>query len=295
MFRIIKISSLFLLFFVYKSVFSAEINITKVLPNSNDLKVGDEVLLNISLDSQDVVYNALEGEILIPDNLEIKNVVTGNSFVSVWLENPTNFKENSIRFSGITPSGYNSKEGNVFSLILKVVNKGEKNISFKDVLVFKNDGLGSSVKPSINSINLKTRYIKEGEDPYIVSVKDTTPPEEFKVTLVRDLNIFEGKYALIFSTLDKGSGLKSYDVVEGRDVFKQVESPYLLKNQALNEKIYIKAIDFEGNETVSMFKPSGKICIGVSCYGYIGSSVFVLVVIGLGFILWKKRIKLFRK
>lgn len=295
MFKIIKIFSFFLLFFGYQSVFSAEINISKVLPDSNDLKVGDEVLLNIVLDSEDTVYNALEGELLIPDNFDIKNVITGNSFISVWLENPTNFNENSVRFSGITPAGYNNKEGIVFSLVLKVKQEGEEKVSFKNVLVFRNDGLGTYDTPSVNNLSLKTRDIKEGEESYIVSVKDTTPPEEFKVTLVKDLNIFEGKYALIFSTLDKGSGLKSYDVIEGRDVFKQVESPYLLKNQALNEKIYIKAIDFEGNETVSVFKPLNKICIGINCYGYVELSVFILIAFGLVFILWKKKIKLFRK
>lgn len=295
MFKTIKIFLLFLIIFCYQNVFSAEIKIEKVLPETNDLKVGDEILVNFNLDSEGVVYNALQGEVLIPKNLEIKSVVTGGSFVSVWLENPNNFKDNIIKFSGITPAGYNNEEGNIFSLVLKVVNKGEENISIKNTNVFRNDGLGTSNTPSVNAFNIKTRYLKEGEDPYIVSVKDITPPEEFYPTLVRDLNIFDGKYALIFSTLDKGSGIKYYDVIEGRDVFKQVESPYLLKNQSLNEKIYIKAIDFEGNERVSVFKPSNKICIGISCYGYATFFLFIVVAFGLGFILWKKRKKLFRK
>lgn len=293
--KILKLFFLFLIFFISKPLFAAEISIEKILPSISDLKVGDEVLLNVVMDSEEVVYNALEGDMVFPENIEIEKVITGNSFISVWIENPVNFSKNKIRFSGISPSGYNSTKGNIFSVVLKVVNKGDATIKIENAKVFQNDGLGTQNVPKLKNLNIKTRYIKNGEEPYLVSVKDSTPPEDFKIELIKDKNIFDGLYTLVFSTLDKGSGVKYYDVIEGHNVFKQVQSPYVLKNQSLNEKIYVKAVDFEGNERIAVFKPENKICIGTSCYGYVWLIVFILFMSSSVYILWKKKKRLFRK
>jgi len=80
---------------------------------------------------------------------------------------------------------------------------------------------------------------------------NSDPPEDFTPVTASDPNIFGGKYFVSFATQDKGSGIDHYEISEGnKNSFVRVDSPYLLKNQVLDESIYIKAIDRAGNERV---------------------------------------------
>lgn len=69
-----------------------------------------------------------------------------------------------------------------------------------------------------------------------------------------DPAIFDGKYFLVFATQDKGSGISHYEVCEGgKRKCAIAESPYLLQNQKLNQKIFVKAVDKNGNEYIYDF------------------------------------------
>ena len=60
----------------------------------------------------------------------------------------------------------------------------------------------------------------------------------------------------MFATQDKISGVDIYKVREGSwGFYKQAESPYLLKYQKLDKKIYVKAIDKGGNERIVVLNP----------------------------------------
>ncbi len=283
--KIIIIISLF----ISRTVFAGDISISRILPATADIKVGDEVLVGIELKSDGTEYNAIDGILEIPSIFEIEKVVTGNSFVSIWVKNPANFEGNKIEFSGIAPAGYNQEVGAVFSVVLKAISPGSGNISINKSSIFRNDGVGTEDKISGKSLVLNTREIKSGEVPYSVSVKDVTPPEEFTATLVKDPKLYGGKYALIWSASDKGSGISSYDVITGRKVFKHVASPYVFPNQLLNGKIRVVAYDTEGNIRTSEVPIPGKVCLGVSCFG-VSDAVFLFgVVVAIIYIIWRKR------
>ena len=275
--------------FVANFAFAADFLISKELPKTNDIKIGDEVLVNVNFLAEGVNYNTFEGMLSVSENFEIMKAVTGNSFVSVWLQDPVNFEGNNIEFSGITPAGYNKETGILFSLILKAKSAGSAEISLKNIGVYKNDGLGTREDISDKRLTLSVRYGSANEEPYLISVKDTTLPEEFKIELLKDDNLYDGKYALIWSALDKGSGIKSYDVLEGRNVFKHVSSPYVLENQRLNGKIKVIAYDHEGNTRESIIIPPGKSCVGDTCFGIVPVGVVVLVIVIILFAIWRKR------
>lgn len=286
--EILKTALALSIFLFASPVLGANLSIQKSLPSNNDLKVGDEILLNLTMSSDGAEHNAIEGSLKIPPIFEVKGVVTGDSFVTIWLEDPSNFKDNVINFSGITPAGYNKETGLVFSVILKALAQGGGNITSDKVILYKNDGLGTSESLASTEFPLRIRGAIDGEAPYLIGVQDTTPPEDFKIELIKRNELFGGKSVIIWSTRDLGSGIKSYDVFEGRKVFKQVTSPYVLENQHLNGKIKVIAYDQEKNTRVVSLVPPGRVCLGVDCFSRT-QSVFVLVVITiLTFILWRK-------
>ncbi|HHE65575.1 MAG TPA: hypothetical protein ENL09_06080 [Bacteroidetes bacterium] len=109
-----------------------------------------------------------------------------------------------------------------------------------------------------------------------------------------DPNIYDGKYFIVFSTVDKQTGLDHYEILEitpeelekikkedggianffnklfgkweEKSSWKEGESPYLLADQSLGSVIKVKAIDKAGNErlveynmeVVKEYKAQGK-------------------------------------
>jgi hypothetical protein len=61
--------------------------------------------------------------------------------------------------------------------------------------------------------------------------------------------VFGGLYYIVFSTVDKQSGVDHYEVFEN-GAWEKVVSPYKLPDQSLKSEIKVKAIDKAGNERV---------------------------------------------
>lgn len=268
------------------SVHAADMRVVKVLPDTPDIKVGDEVLLELPFASEGIAYNAVEGIVRVPPIFSIEKVLTGSSFISVWLENPSQFTGNAIRFSGITPAGYNKETGSVFSIVLRAVAPGNAAITVQDIGVFKNDGTGTRADIPERELTLRVRNARDGEAPYLISIKDTTPPEAFTIS-IGDKSLVDGKRVIVWSTRDVASGIASYDVYEGNHVFKHVASPYVLENQRFNEKIKVVAYDHAGNAAEAVLIPPGTICIGVSCFGGIGLGIAALVILAALVLIWR--------
>lgn len=88
---------------------------------------------------------------------------------------------------------------------------------------------------------------------------DATPPEEFEPQIGQDPAVFEGKYFLSFATTDKTSGADHYEIKEGKGEWRIGNSPYLLEDQSLRNKILVKAVDKAGNERIVEIIPPCKI------------------------------------
>ena len=150
-------------------------------------------------------------------------------------------------FQGIIPGGYSDKNGLLITLYFEGVKEGTAEIKIKDdSKILLNDGLGTPARSSFSPavINIK---ISNEEEPLKFKFTEKILPESFTPIVSHSNEIYDGEYFLVFSTQDKNSGIDYYEVSEGDELFKIATSPHLLKNQNLDERIRVRAIDKAGN------------------------------------------------
>ena len=63
-------------------------------------------------------------------------------------------------------------------------------------------------------------------------------------------------YFLVFSGIDKQTGIDYYEVKEGQGNWKRAEFPYVLEDQTLQGIIEVRAVDKAGNERIAEYTPS---------------------------------------
>jgi hypothetical protein len=225
--------------------------------------VGDTVQMTVLLDSA-IATNAFSGSLVYSAaTLEPIAISDGNSIISLWITHPAVPAAGApITFAGITPGGFSGNGGVLFSVLFRAKAAGAAKISLGNVEVLRNDGAGGNepvtLEPFVLSIGLKP--LGGYTEP-----ADHTPPEPFTAYLGNDAQLFGGRNYLIFTTVDKGSGMDHYTIAESRlpaflSVFfpltwSTTTSPYMLVDQKLTSAVYIKAIDRAGNERLSVFPP----------------------------------------
>ncbi|MCX6755690.1 MAG: cohesin domain-containing protein [Candidatus Nomurabacteria bacterium] len=244
------ILSFFVFFIIPTNLFASEIVLKT---NTPTLGVGDEFTVQVILSNNTENVNAISGDINFDDNLlSAESILSANSIVPIWIENPR-ISGNSIIFSGIMPGGYQSVvdpvtqnpiEGVILNITFKVKAQGVGKISFNDIHVYKNDGLGTEDITQTRELFLNLNSIGSH---YVVSIVDTISPEDFTPMISKDSNMYDGQSVLVFNTNDKQSGIDHYEIKEGNRNWILAESPYLLVDQTLSSEISIKAIDLAGN------------------------------------------------
>ena len=250
--------------------------------------VGDTVRVDVLLDSA-LPVNAFSGSLhYSPAAVEPATVSDGNSIVSMWITHPAvTGASTPIPFAGITPGGFSGNKGILFSVLFHAKVAGKVKFSLDALEVLRNDGAGGNeptmMQPFILTIGAKSSggYIEPA---------DQTPPESFTPVLGTDPQLFDGKTYLVFSTLDKGSGVDHYTVAESRLpafllslfplTWRVTTSPYALADQNLTSAVYVKAVDRSGNERLNIYPPQHLL----SLYEKIALLV-ILVLVGL---LWQK-------
>jgi hypothetical protein len=272
--------------------------------------------------------NAVDATITYSDNIQPVDVSIGNSIFNAWIEQPTINPENrTITFAGGIPNGYCGRvEGDprLTNIIAEIVFRspgmmiggGDNNevlIDFGDTTqVLLNDGLGTvaSLRTLGARYTLDRAAGAELNDPWRDSVRaDNIPPEEFSLDLYWDSSgiNFTGKYMLVFSTVDKQTGIDYYEVMEEPVLefsqFKwggvgvpwvRADSPYEIKDQTLNSIIRVKAVDKAGNEYIATFVPDQSLqtLSKNELYTYLaiaGSALVVVILIIAAVIFWRRR------
>lgn len=208
--------------------------------------------LKVYLNTQNQDINALEGEIIFPnDQLQFQEIRSADSLVTFWVESPALVSDGRIKFSGIVPGGYWSNHGLVFSVVFKSLIFGSGNVSFANTRVLLNDGQGTVAGLS----SLPWSFAVTETEPIILNevkpIVDRDPPEIFTPMITQIADIAGQNYLLVFATQDKGSGIDHYEVREGKGDFNRATSPYVLTNQNLDQKIIVKAVDKNGNERLA--------------------------------------------
>ena len=285
---VILLSTFYFLFSM--TAFAAEIFYDA---DTRKVKANTEFEVGVFLNAESENINAIEGILRFPaDILEFKELNDGNSIVNFWVERPKLYTENEIIFSGITPGGFVDKRGLIFRITFLAKNEGNGKLEMQNIKALLNDGNGTAADISVSPLKI----IVTSQDlslPPKKEAKDQEPPESFKPEIARDPAIFDGKWFLVFATQDKGLGIGHYKVREGRGGgFTVAESPYLLQNQNLDRKIFVKVVDKEGNERVeTLYPPNYK--SRYQNYWIIAILIITAIIVGaiLRKILWKKSAK----
>lgn len=223
---------------------------------AQEVGVNQQLRVDLFINTEDKEVNAFGGVVTFPRNLlELKEVRDGNSIVNFWVDKPRIAADsNKLVFSGITPGGYNGKEGLIFSLIFEAKNEGGGVIEIEEGRSFLNDGQGIELKTDSSGFSFVAIRDSIRGDSW--TMKDTEPPETFRPEIAKDESVFDGKWFLVFATQDKGSGVDHYEVREGwRGEFRIAESPYPLQSQNLDKKIFVKAVDKDGNKRIETLYP----------------------------------------
>jgi hypothetical protein len=229
--------------------------------SKQDIYRNEDFLVQVFLDTKDKKVNAMEGSILFPaDSMDLKDIIDGNSSVNFWIEKPHIVSSGKIGFSGITSGGIDGNRKLLFGMILRARGSGVHRISFEGAQVFENNGFGTKIDLQEKPFSLSVKD-KDGINTDYIYTMDNNPPEEFSPMLGTDPSLFNGGKFLAFSTVDKGTGVDHYEVLENpwfyfrlwSSKYVKIESPYLIKDQSLSSTIYIKAIDKSGNERIVKF------------------------------------------
>ncbi|MCK9186853.1 cohesin domain-containing protein [Candidatus Gracilibacteria bacterium] len=292
--------SLITIFFVPGIIFASEIVFS---PLSVTVAKGEFVKINVYVLPGEDRINAAEGKIIFPNNLlSVSKISYGNSILSFWPQIPAEKENGVISFSGVTPGGYDvgSGRGLLFSVIFKGEGEGRANLEFKDGLVLKDDGAGTATLLKLGNGNIIiTKQSIGGESKESSALleelnvgSDHELPESFTPLVGSNPTIFDGKYFLVFATVDKQSGIDYFEVKEslnksGDDTkWIRAESPYQLSDQALQSFILVKAVDKAGNfriETLAL-RNTQKFYQSVSFW-------VIIILIFLIFFLWRRKIR----
>jgi len=222
--------------------------------------VEKEVLVDVYIDTDAVVVNAIEGSVLFPVGaLTVVDIRNGNSALNFWVEQPKESSKGTVSFSGITPGGVVGKLY-LFSVVYKTKQEGGATLRFDSMRVLKHNGTGEEIELQTPSYALSITHEQDADPNTLVSIPDRDIPEDFKPEISKNEDIYDGRYAVVFATQDKGSGIDHYEIREGFwGDFTYAESPYLLIDQSLHKKIYIKAIDKNQNNRVVVLNPQNPI------------------------------------
>lgn len=249
----------FSLILVAISVFAVKASAAEVSFYAPDKELGINSIfkIDIILDTEGESINAVEGSVVFPRAvLGIKEISDGNSIISFWIQKPKLNLDNKISFSGIIAGGYNGK-GRVFSIVFQALEQGNISVAAENLKVLLNDGQGTEAKIKTKSLLVAIRSSISGSS--WVPLADKEPPENFEIYLSNDVSVFGGKWFAVFSSQDKNSGIRGYEVAEKKqsifDFLKpfnwnSAESPYVLKDQELKSDIFVRAIDNVGNQRV---------------------------------------------
>lgn len=258
------------------------------------------------LDTSGDSINTIEGVLkleprLSGDSGEIQ-VSDSGSIVTYWITPPTYDKaQNTIRFAGGIPGGYVGSSGIILSIIFPpyVGDPIDRAVNVIELRAFKNDGAATNANLSTANFSLEdvAGEIDEGVSDQLYldgTRKDDIPPEIFSPQISRDENVFDGKWFINFSTVDKQSGIDHYEIQETRSGAldsgnwkSPVTSPYELQDQELHSFVYVIAIDRQGNERIIKVFPRNPL----SWWRLYGVEVgaIILLVGAAGLIYYRRR------
>lgn len=320
-------STLFLVFAIMPtSLYAATLSLD---PSKGSFGSGDMFVVTVRIETAtNECVNAATVDLHFPSSLvKVTAVSKGESLMTLWADEPAIDNEHGVvNWSGGIPGGYCGRvlgdpgKTNIIGKVVFTVRStvategGEVSIPLSfgsSTQVLLNDGFGT-VAPLTTQGSVITRALRSSgvtNEWLDIVHADTLPPDSFTVSVQHEPGTFAGKYFIVFSSIDKQSGVDHYEVMEddptrlgfvrGGNVhadFITVKSPYLLVDQSLKSRVVVRAIDNAGNIQEAILPPTnGALSINAinevdttNIYGIIAWFTLALVFVGvLLFVYWK--------
>lgn len=140
--------------FVSVCVDAASIYLT---PAQAQVATGETVKIKVMVNTQGVAINTVGGVVRFDSSgLEIVSINKLNSILNIWIEEPFFSNPNgTVSFNGgVTTPGYTGGAGEVFSFTVKAKKVGVNTLHFDDVVILKNDGVGTDALSSEGSATI---------------------------------------------------------------------------------------------------------------------------------------------
>lgn len=222
-------------------------------------RVGNTVLLMVSIKTDGKEINAVEGKIAFSDPTGIVSVTTGGSIFSHWPQKPS-LEGNIISFAGGTPSGVFGNSLRLFTVAVKPTSVKPIKISFENVTAYLNDGFGTEITVLGSPVEISVFPTGDAENEFTSLVaSDTVQPLPFSIDLGRDASLYGGRYFISFYATDNESGISHYEVRENGYPMTRAENIYVLQDQSLSGAIEVRAFDNAGNIRVQTLELSARI------------------------------------
>ncbi len=298
-------------------------------PQSGSFNQGDVFAVNIRVDGGGECINAAEVNVKFSrDALRAVDFSDGESILSVWVKRPEiKQEEGIISFIGGIPGGYCGRvpgDPGISNVLGKIIFRvpgfqvlssrslgNSANLEFFDTKIYLNDGLGSEAALDISPANFaiikNATYTESVKDEWYNAVlkTDKISPEPFLIELQKEESVKQGKFFIVFSTVDKESGIDRYEIMEAdaegksavtgkKAIWRAGQSPYFLEDQGLRSVIRVKAVDKAGNERVTEYIPQREYYISESFWQkraavIIAATGVLLVIIIVAIIIFRKR------
>lgn len=273
-------------------------------PSSGTYGPGDTFVVNVRLDTKsDGCVNAANIEVAYPkQTLRAADFSRGGSIFTLWISEPQfDLGEGKVIFSGGIPGGYCGRipgdpaVSNILGkIVFTVISSTEKSAAIQFTpasVLYLNDGLGTKISPALTGSRITIVSTSTlGSNPWLVEVgADTVAPDPFTIQVESTRGVFGGRYYIVFSTVDKQSGLDHYEIYEN-GAWKKITTPYELRDQSLRGDIQVKAIDKAGNERLGAYTRGSAPPRQYSIEDFLFPSIaLIILVVGLSVHFYRRR------
>lgn len=228
----------------------------QIKSSSDIVGIDEQFYIDIMLDAENRNINGIESYISFPeDKIKFVRYEDGKSMVNLWVEKPYS-DSGKIKFSGVMLNGFSGVinpfnpdvklPGLITRLVFEPKNSGQVDVSIFDSYVTLNDGYGTAEKiPSLKKIII----VQDFSNKYVYNSKSNFSPE-ISAYIVREKNLYNNHYVLVFDAKDNENGIKEVLIKEGRRDWKAIESPYLLEDQSRHSIITLQATNYSGSSIV---------------------------------------------
>lgn len=269
------------IFYFCSILYAHAASVTIAAPNT--IVTNHAFSVGVQLSTGGVPVNAFDITLTYPSDVTVfKGYTDEGSIKKTWITSPTD-SSGEIHFAGLisggvdgvyTPDNTKAQAIPLVTLLFTSKSFGEGDFRVVRSDILKNNGMGSSLTHTISNSTIAVLKDSEGSDKSAKDTVDTELPEPFDISFIKENNSSGTPALLIFSTIDKISGIEKYQLQLDDDTWQDVKSPLSVTQNIFTKRVTIRALDYNGNIREAHGEIPGRVSI-----------VWLYVVVLLG-IIW---------